>query len=57
MSQTDLVKDMVCGMIKPKSQMPFTVSHQGKKYYFCSGQDKQIFEAYPDRWVNTVKEE
>ncbi len=51
MADEDLVKDIVCGMTKTRQKMPFVVIYAGKKYYFCSLQDKQIFQAYPDRWV------
>lgn len=47
----ELVKDVVCGMAKPKSQMPFKSEFGGKTYYFCSRQDKDMFDAYPDRWA------
>ncbi len=40
------VKDVVCGMVKPKSQMKFASVYKGKTYYFCSR-----FDAHPDRWV------
>ena len=53
MTQKHLVKDIVCGMIKPKKEMPFTADYQYQTYYFCTQQDKQIFEAYPNRWVRT----
>lgn len=46
------VKDPVCGMVKPKNQFKFTFVYNGKTYYFCSEMDKEMFDAYPDRWVN-----
>jgi len=52
----DKVKDIVCGMVKPKSQMGFTSEFGGKTYYFCSEQDKQLFDAHPDRWVQGGEE-
>jgi len=45
------VKDYVCGMIKPKSQMKAQAVYMGKTYYFCSDDDKHMFEAHPDAWI------
>lgn len=50
-NQKDLVKDVVCGMVKPKSEMKAKAVYQGKTYYFCVDRDKEMFEAYPDRWI------
>ena len=47
----EMVKDVVCGMVKPKSQMSFKAEFAGKAYYFCAEEDKLMFEAHPDRWV------
>lgn len=47
----EVVKDVVCGMVKPQSQFKFSSVYNGKTYYFCSEEDKQMFEKYPDRWV------
>lgn len=47
----ELVKDYVCGMTKPKSEMKAVSTYQGKIYYFCSDDDKHMFDAYPDRWI------
>jgi Cu+-exporting ATPase len=49
--RNELVKDIVCGMVKPKDQMKAKSVFKGKTYYFCTEMDKQMFEAYPDRWV------
>lgn len=49
--KTELVKDLVCGMVLPIEKMPFKSTYKGKVYYFCSQGDKQIFDKYPDRWV------
>lgn len=51
MSQEELVKDPVCGMVKHKSQMKFTSVFLGKTYYFCSKGDKDKFNAHPDYWI------
>jgi len=45
------VKDVVCGMIKPISQMKAKAVYKGDTYYFCSDQDKEIFEANPEHWI------
>jgi len=47
----EIVKDPVCGMEKPKSQMKFSSVYSGKTYYFCSQVDKDLFDAYPDKWI------
>ena len=51
MTQVFLVKDLVCGMIKPKSQMKAKFMFKGKTYYFCTESDKEIFEAHPEHWI------
>ncbi|OGM13029.1 hypothetical protein A3A76_01940 [Candidatus Woesebacteria bacterium RIFCSPLOWO2_01_FULL_39_23] len=47
----EMVKDIVCGMVKPKSQMRFTSDFLGKIYYFDTEKDKELFDAHPDYWV------
>lgn len=47
----EIVKDVVCGMEKPISQMKFKSDYKGVTHYFCSQQDKDLFEAHPDHWV------
>jgi len=49
--EEELVKDPVCGMIKPKSQMKFLSVYSGETYYFCSQGDKDLFDIYPDKWI------
>ena len=51
----ELVKDPVCGMVKPKNLMKFSSVYNGKTYYFCSQMDKDMFEKYPDRWIGGEK--
>ncbi len=53
----EIVKDVVCGMVKPKSQFKFLSEYSGKTYYFCSQQDKEMFDAHPDRWAKEGGEE
>lgn len=52
----EMVKDVVCGMIKPKEQMPSKSIYNGKVYYFCTEMDKQIFDKHPNRWIRRDKE-
>jgi len=47
----DIVKDPVCGMEKPKSEMKFSSVYGEKTYYFCSEQDKSMFDANPEHWI------
>ena len=47
----ELVKDPVCGMEKPLSQMKEQTVYKGKTYYFCSRMDKDMFLAHPDHWA------
>ena len=47
----ELVKDPVCGMVKPLNQMLFSSVFNGRTYYFCSKMDKEMFERHPDRWI------
>ena len=47
----EIVIDPVCWMEKPKSQMKFSSVYSGKTYYFCSWGDKELFDAYPDKWI------
>ena len=53
----DLVKDVVCGMVKPKDEMPFRSEYNGKIYYFCSEGDKKIFDSNPEHWIPREEEE
>lgn len=51
MDTEEQVKDLVCGMVKPKNQMKAQTIFEGKTYYFCSEGDKKMFEAYPEKWI------
>ncbi len=44
------VRDVVCGMEKPKSQFKFVSVFDGQTYYFCSEGDKELFDAHPEHW-------
>jgi len=64
-----LVKDPVCGMVKPEREMKAVSVFNGKVYYFCTEGDKQVcvllrlnrslhrkmFEAYPEHWVKELE--
>ncbi len=52
----ELVKDPVCGMVKPVSQMVASSVFNGKTYYFCSNMDKEMFDKHPDRWIGGDKQ-
>ncbi len=47
----EIVKDLVCGMQKPKSEMKATSVFLGVTYYFCSQKDQELFDAHPDYWI------
>lgn len=47
----NLVKDPVCGMVKPKEEMKAKAVFREKTYYFCTETDKQMFIAYPEYWL------
>jgi multidrug efflux pump subunit AcrA (membrane-fusion protein)/YHS domain-containing protein len=49
-TQTENVTDLVCGMsITPNEQRSF--SYKGKKYYFCSMDDMELFKTNPEEYV------
>ncbi len=48
----ELVKDPVCGMEKPKSEMKVQAIYKDKVYYFCSEMDKEMFLAHPENWIS-----
>jgi len=50
-NKDELVKDFVCGMTKPKSQMKARAVYKDKTYYFCWEGDKNIFTANPEHWI------
>ncbi len=49
--QDEIVQDIVCGMKKPKNEMKAVSTYLGKNYYFCTTQDKEIFDAHPEHWI------
>ncbi|KKU09898.1 MAG: YHS domain protein [Candidatus Woesebacteria bacterium GW2011_GWB1_45_5] len=51
MDNEELVKDPVCGMVKPVSQMQATTTYKGETYFFCTQMDKQAFDAHPEHWA------
>lgn len=44
------VKDPVCGMIVDPKTSPRS-DYQGKKYYFCSREDKERFDKAPAQYL------
>lgn len=53
---TDKVRDPVCKMEIQVAAAVDSVTHQGKKYYFCSEPCADQFQANPGRFVNTAGE-
>ncbi len=49
--QAEIVIDFVCKMKKPIEEMQAVSTYMGKQYYFCSQQDKEIFDAHPEHWI------
>ena len=52
-----LVRDVVCGMVKARDEMKAKAVYKGKTYYFCFEGDKELFVAYPDRWLRQARKE
>jgi YHS domain-containing protein/uncharacterized membrane protein YraQ (UPF0718 family) len=50
-SQTDLVKDPVCGMSVDAATAKETVEYAGARYYFCSAGCRSAFEKDPARYT------
>jgi YHS domain-containing protein len=44
-------RDPVCGMEIDKEKCPFTATHKGKEYRFCSVDCKKAFELDPENYV------
>jgi YHS domain-containing protein len=53
----EVVTDPVCGMTKPEGEMKEVSEFLGKKYYFCSRGDKDLFDAHPDYYVSEEERE
>ncbi len=49
-----MTKDPVCGMNVDENKSEFQTQFEGKKYYFCSEDCKQEFEADPEEFVGTA---
>jgi len=46
--------DPVCGMKVDEKKSEFSTQFAGKRYFFCSENCKQEFEADPDEFVETA---
>lgn len=46
-----MAKDPVCGMQVDERSTPFVSTLNGKKYYFCSADDKAVFDAHPEKFT------
>ena len=49
--ETDMKKDLVCGMQVDPKKAAGTSEYQGKTYYFCSAGCKKKFDANPGQYV------
>ncbi|MBI4547196.1 MAG: YHS domain-containing protein [Ignavibacteriae bacterium] len=49
--ETEMVKDLVCGMEVDENNPPFTSVNKGKIYYFCSNSCKREFERNPKKYL------
>ncbi|MEM1509872.1 MAG: YHS domain-containing protein [Thermofilaceae archaeon] len=47
------VMDPVCGMIIDKEKIKHKTIYRGKIYYFCSAQCREVFERYPETYLNS----
>ena len=47
------MKDPVCGM-SVDERSDFSTQFEGKKYFFCSDDCKQEFDAEPDEYVQST---
>ncbi|MFY9742333.1 MAG: YHS domain-containing protein, partial [Candidatus Sulfotelmatobacter sp.] len=48
-----MTKDPVCGMNVDENKSEFQAQFEDQKYYFCSEDCKQEFEADPEEFVET----
>jgi YHS domain-containing protein len=46
--------DPVCGMKVDEKRAEFQMQFAGKKYFFCSDECRQAFQADPDEYVETA---
>ncbi len=46
-----MTKDPVCGMRVDENRTEFKTQFAGNKYFFCSDECRQEFEAEPDTYV------
>jgi YHS domain-containing protein len=49
-----MAKDPVCGMKVDENRGEFQTQFAGKKYFFCSDECREEFEAEPDAYVETA---
>ncbi len=45
-----MATDPVCGMSVDEGKTKLTATHEGRTFYFCSGDCKESFEADPHRY-------
>jgi len=49
-----MTTDPVCGMKVDEKRSEFQTQFAGKKYFFCSDECRQAFQADPDEYVETA---
>ena len=49
-----MTTDPVCGMRVDERESEFRTLFAGKKYFFCSDECSQAFQADPDEYVETA---
>ena len=50
-----MATDPVCGMSIDEDSAEATSTYQGKTYYFCSEDCKEIFDKEPETYVNQAE--
>jgi YHS domain-containing protein len=53
-TEGSMTTDPVCGMKVDDKRGEFHTQFAGKKYFFCSDECRQEFEAEPDAYVETA---
>lgn len=50
-------QDPVCGITLDETEAVATSEHGGERFYFCSRDCKAEFDAHPDDYTSTAKDE
>jgi YHS domain-containing protein len=51
------VQDPVCGMMIEETDAVATTDYDGERYYFCSRDCKDEFDAHPDDYESSGKDD